>query len=249
MGSEQVQSQARLFLPHHSSQAGVRRNLHPGDHLGRALDLVAERFSHYQGDSFATLVSPDATMKRPTSPSSHPRRDGQPHVDRHLSPAEAAVSRATVAGLGADVSNTNNMQELFSDVKAVSSSVPNIGKAAPVASYWLYHSQLYREARYVVISHDDYPLGWRSVLYLRPKPGTTAALLQGMAREILAQGLGQPPAESSPQLADLRASLARYDLDSVSETTGILPIRSSRRPPSMRPEALVKRLTAPIRRL
>ncbi len=174
---------------------------------------------------------------------------GSPHVDRHLSPAEAAVSRATVAGLGADVSNTNNMQELFSDVKAVSSSVRTSARplrSLPIGS--------------ITLSSTVKPGTWSSAMTTTPSAGARSsicdqsrarprALLQGMAREILAQGLGQPPAESSPQLADLRASLARYDLDSVSETTGILPIRSSRRPPSMRPEALVKRLTAPIRRL
>src|SRR3954447_17554612 len=220
-GHEQVQNQARLFYP------TIRRKLESGETFiqettwDEALDLVAERFSHYQGDSFATLVSPDATNEEAYVAQLFTRAVmGSPHVDRHLRPAEAAVSRATAASLGADVSNTNNMQELFSDVKAGLVIGPNIGKTAPVASYWFYHSQLYREARYVVISHDDYPLGWRSVLYLRPKPGTTAPLLHGMTREILAQGLGRP-AEANQQFAELSASLARYDLDSVSETTGI----------------------------
>ena len=34
---------------------------------------------------------------------------GTNNVDRHLSPAQAAVERAVVAGLGRDVANTNNM--------------------------------------------------------------------------------------------------------------------------------------------
>jgi predicted molibdopterin-dependent oxidoreductase YjgC len=221
-GHEQVQSQARLFYP------AIRRKLESGETFiqettwDEALDLVAERFSHYQGDSFATLISPDATNEEAYVTQLFTRAVmGSPHVDRHLSPAEAAVARATESGLGADISNTNNMQELFSDVKAGLVIGPNIGQAAPVASYWFYHSQLYREAKYVVISQDDYPLGWRSSLYLRPKPGTTAALLHGIAREILALGLGRPPAEANQQLADLSASLASYDLNSVSETTGI----------------------------
>lgn len=221
-GHEQIQSQARLFYP------TIRRRLASGESFiqettwDEALDFVAERFSHYQGDSFAALVSPDATNEEAYVTQLFTRAVmGSPHVDRHLSPAEAAVSRATEASLGADISNTNSMQELFSDAKAGLVVGPNIGKAAPVASYWFYHSQLYREAKYVVVSHDDYPLGWRSVLYLRPNPGTTAALLHGIAREVLEQGLGRPTAGLDQQVAGLRASLASFDLDSVSAATGI----------------------------
>jgi predicted molibdopterin-dependent oxidoreductase YjgC len=221
-GHEQVQSQARLFYP------TIRRNLRVGETFVQettwedALDFVAERLSHYQGDSFATLISPDATNEEAYVSQLFTRTVmGSPHVDRHLSPAELAVAQATEAGLAIDVSNTNNMQELFSDVKAGLIVGPNIGKAAPVASYWFYHSQLYREAKYVVISHDDYPLGWRSVLFLRPKPGTTSTLLNGIAREILAQGLARTPVEASQQIAELNAGLANYDLDSVAEATGV----------------------------
>ena len=113
------------------------------------------------------------------------------------------------------------MQELFTDVKAGLVVGPNIGKAAPVASYWFYHSQLYREAKYVVISQDDYPLGWRSPVFLRPNPGTTAALLNGIAREIVEQGwaaagLPERDAGSVPRVASLP-----YELDRVADVTGV----------------------------
>jgi formate dehydrogenase major subunit len=98
---------------------------------------------------------------------------------------------------------------------------PNIGKAAPVASYWFYHSQLYREAKYVVISHDDYPLGWRSPIYLKPNPGTTAVLLNGIARAIVEEGLARAEAERDPGLAAWRASLGAYDLERVTAITGV----------------------------
>ncbi|MCD6059071.1 MAG: molybdopterin oxidoreductase [Thermomicrobiales bacterium] len=129
--------------------------------------------------------------------------------------------KSTRNGLGPDVSNTNDMQELFSDVKAGLVVGPNIGKAAPIASYWFYHSQLYREAKYVVISHDDYPLGWRSPIYLKPNPGTTAVLLNGIARAIVDEGLARPEAESDPGLAAWRASLDSYDLDRVAAISDV----------------------------
>ena len=98
---------------------------------------------------------------------------------------------------------------------------PNIGKAAPVASYWFYHSQIYREAKYVVISHDDYPLGWRSPIYLKPNPGTTAVLLNGIARAIVDEGLARAEADRDPGLSTWRASLGEYDLDRVAGITGV----------------------------
>jgi predicted molibdopterin-dependent oxidoreductase YjgC len=113
------------------------------------------------------------------------------------------------------------MQELFSDVKAGLVVGPNIGKAAPIASYWFYHSQIYREAKYVVISHDDYPLGWRSPIYLKPNPGTTAVLLNGIVRAILDLGLARPEVERDPGLAAWRASLDSYDPEHVVAITGV----------------------------
>jgi predicted molibdopterin-dependent oxidoreductase YjgC len=131
------------------------------------------------------------------------------------------VARATRDGLGRDVANTNNLQEFFTDAKAGLVVGPNIGKAAPVASYWFYHSQLYREAKYVVISHDDYPLGWRAPHFLRPRPGTTAVLLNGIARAILDLGLARPDAERGGAIATWQSSLSGYDLERVAEITGV----------------------------
>ncbi|HKG28765.1 MAG TPA: molybdopterin-dependent oxidoreductase [Thermomicrobiales bacterium] len=221
-GHEQVQHQDRLFYP-------TIRRLHadgkPFSHESTwddAVELVAESLAHYQGDQFAALVSPDATNEEAYVTQLFTRAVmASPHVDRFLSPAQAAVARATRAGLGADVSNTNDMQELFTDVKAGLVVGPNIGKAAPIASYWFYHSQLYREAKYVVISHDDYPLGWRSPIYLKPNRGTTAVLLNGIARAIVDEGLVRPEAERDPMLVAWRASLGGYDLDRVAGITGV----------------------------
>ena len=222
-GHEQVQHQDRLFYPTIRRAALGREAVHSRDRPGtKPSSCVAESLAHYQGDQFAALVSPDATNEEAYVAQVFTRAVmASPHVDRYLGPAQAAVARATSDGLGVDVSNTNNMQELFSDVKAGLVVGPNIGKAAPVASYWFYHSQLYREAKYVVISHDDYPLGWRSPIYLKPNPGTTAVLLNGIARAIVEDGLARAEAERDPGLAAWRASLGAYDLERVAAITGI----------------------------
>lgn len=220
-GHEQVQSAERLFYPTlRRKQAGGQVFSYEST-WDEAIELVAESLAHYQGDQFALLASPDGTNEETYVAQMFTRAVmGSPNVDRYLDPRQSAVADATRLGLGADIANTNNMQELFSDVKAGLVVGPNIGKAAPVASYWFYHSQLYREAKYVVISHDDYPLGWRSTLYLKPRPGTTAALLNGIAREILELGLAIP-STASDGLAGYRASLDSFSADRVAEITGV----------------------------
>jgi predicted molibdopterin-dependent oxidoreductase YjgC len=221
-GHEQVQHQDRLFYPTiRRAQSDGRRFAHEAT-WDDAIELVAESLAHYQGEQFALLVSPDTTNEEAYVAQAFTRAVmGSPNVDRYLGPSQAAVARATLDGLGVDVSNTNSMQELFSAVKAGLVVGPNIGKTAPVASYWFYHSQIYREAKYVVISHDDYPLGWRSPLHLKPNPGTMATLLNGIARAIVESGLGRPEVKSDPGLAAWRDSLAVYDLDRVAVATGV----------------------------
>jgi predicted molibdopterin-dependent oxidoreductase YjgC len=221
-GHEQIQSQERLLYPTVRIQHASGRELAQETIWEEAIDRVAESLAHYQGDQFAALVSPDITNEEAYVTQIFTRAVmGSPHIDRHLSPAQAAVEQATRASIGVNTANTNSMQELFSDVKAGLVVGPNLGRSAPVASYWFYHSQLYREAKYVVISRDEYPLGWRSPFFLRPQPGTTVALLNGLARSILDQGLARADAETAPGFAAWRASLADVDLDRVATLTGV----------------------------
>ena len=221
-GHEQVQHQDRLFYPTIRRTFADGRSLTQETTWDEAIDLVAESLAHYQGDQFAALISPDWTNEEAYVGQVFTRAVmGSSNLDRHLGPAQAAVAEATRDGLGVDVSNTNTMQELFSDVKAGLVVGPHIGKAAPVASYWFYHSQIYREAKYVVISQDDYPLGWRSPLYLKPNPGTTSILLNGMARQIIELGLARPEAQSDARVAEWQTGLNAFDLTSVSQITGV----------------------------
>lgn len=221
-GQEQVQNPGRLFYPlvrATDRNEGVFARETTWDD---ALEEAARKLAHYQGDRFALLVSPDATNEEAYVAQLFTRAVmGSANVDRYLTPAERAVAEATTRGLGVDVANTNNQQELFSDVKAGLVIGPNLGQAFPVGSYWFYHSQLYREAKYVVISQDDYPLGWRASLFLRPNPGSTAALLNGIAREILIQGLDRLPADSTYDLAAFKTSLADFEINRVAELTGV----------------------------
>ena len=220
-GYEQVQHQDRLYYPAvRDHAAGLAYEVTWDD----AVDLVAETLAHHQGDKFAALASPDNTVEETYLLQQFTRAVmASPNIDRLLTPSQIAVERAVVAGLGRDVANTNNMQEMFTDVKAGLVVGPSIGKTEPVASYWFYHSQLYREAKYAVISEDHYPLCNRSPIWLKPNRGTTATLLRGIARQVVELGLADPGLDSAPGLAEWDAAMADHGLDRVAAETGCAP--------------------------
>jgi formate dehydrogenase major subunit len=144
-GHEQIQSAARLFYPTIRRSHGGGRELTHESTWDEAIEVVAESLAHFQGDQFAALVTPDSTNEEAYVAQLFTRAVmGSPNVDRYQTSAQTKVAQTTRAMLGVDVSNTNDMQELFSDVKAGLVVGPNIGRTAPVASYWFYHSLLYR---------------------------------------------------------------------------------------------------------
>ena len=98
-----------------------------------------------------------------------------------MTPAQRAVETATVQTLGPAVSGTNNLQELFSDVRSILVVGPDINKASPIAAYWINHARIYREAKIVVVSSDRSPMTDRADVWLQPHPGTTADVIRGMA--------------------------------------------------------------------
>ncbi len=216
-GWEQVQHPDRLLYPRVRDRNGVYET-----GWTEAIDIVAEQLAHYQGDAFAALASPDTTNEEAYQLQLFTRAVmGSNNIDRLVSPAQRAVSDAVRASLGQDVANTNNMQEMFTDVSAALVVGPDLGKTAPVPSYWFYHSKIYRESKIVVISQDDYPLCHRAELWLRPNPGTTATLLNGIAAEIVQRGLSAPDLDGGADYTTWKTSLSEFGLETVSSLTGV----------------------------
>ena len=216
-GWEQVQHPDRLLYPRVRDGNGVYET-----NWAEAIDIAAEELAHYQGDAFAALASPDTTNEEAYQLQLFTRAVmGSNSIDRLVSPAQRAVGDAVLASLGEDVSNTNNLQEMLTDVSAALVVGPDLGKSAPVPSYWFYHSKIYRESKIVVISQDDYPLCHRAELWLRPNPGTTAILLSGIAAEIVQRGLAAPDIDGGSDYATWTKSLGEFSLDSVASLTGV----------------------------
>lgn len=217
-GHEQVQSPDRIGYPRVHGEGGQIYDVSWED----AIDSIAKTFANYRGDQFAALVSPDSTNEEAYLVQQFTRTVMQTNnVDRYLTPAQAAVERAVRSSLGRDVVNTNNMQELFTDAKCMFVVGPSIGDTEPVASYWFYHARGNREAHLVVISQDDYPLAWRGDLWLKPNPGTTAELLNGIAAQIVELGLAAELPDQPDTFKEWVASFGGNSLESVAASTGV----------------------------
>ncbi len=217
-GHEEIQSPSRIFYPRVRAESGEMYEVT----WDEAIEQVADQFGHYQGSKFAVLGSGENTNEEAYALQQFSRAVMQSNnVNRMLSPAQAGVERATQQAFGLDIVGTNSMQELFTDVKNIMVVGPSIFEHAPIVSYWINHSRLYRESRIVVISTEHYPLCDRAVIWLKPNPGTTAELLQAIAGAIVALDLNSPDATETSGFVELEASFATLDLDAISQRTGV----------------------------
>lgn len=217
-GHERIQSPDRLKYPRVNAENGFSYEITWDD----AVDSIAATLKNYQGGEFAALISPDSANEDAFVTQSFTRVVmGSNNIDRNLTRAQSAVEAANRASFGKDVVSTNNFQELFSDVQSALVVGPDIGKHAPVASYWFYHARLYREAKMVVVSEDEFPLCWRSDYWLKPNPGTTTLVLSAMARHITDLKLDLVAEDTLPGLTRWREQVQTVDIDTVATQSGV----------------------------
>ena len=216
-GHETIQGPDRLHHPRMRAKDGTAYEVS----WDEAIEEVSEHLAHYQGPSFAALASGDHTNEEAYTLQQFTRAVMQSNnIDRVLSPNQVAVENALRRTLGMSVSNTNNMQEYFSDVKNVLVVGPTVFEAAPVFSYWINHARHYREARIAVISTDRYPLMDRAVIWLKPNPGTTAQVVEAVSAAVVSLNLQSANASDSGVSA-LVNRLKKIDLANVEAETGV----------------------------
>lgn len=216
-GYEQVQHPDRLDVAYER----VPEGLVPVS-LERALDIIVQQLVYYQNGQFAALASPDNTNEENYLLQQFTRAVmGTNNIDRMTTPNQRRVEQALRESFGRP-SSTNAMQEMFTDTKCALVVGPDIGKSAPVGSYWLYWSRLYREARTVVISRDHYPLCDRAEVWIRPSAeGGETEIINAMARVILDAGLAAESSLDDAGFAAWRRSLASVDPARVAAANGI----------------------------
>jgi formate dehydrogenase alpha subunit len=116
---------------------------------------------------------------------------------------------------------TNSIGEI-ADAAAILAIGTNTTAAHPVI--WLQIKKaIDRGAKLVVANPRRIPLADRADIWLQQRPGSDVALLMGLARIILEEGLADEKfiAERCEHFDEFKASLEQYDIDFVTRETGV----------------------------
>ena len=185
-----------------------------------ALAFIAERLPHYRGSQFAAIASARGTnetaylLQKFTRTVMH---SNNVDVDSNIRPA---LARALEEPLGYAAS-TNPTWEL-KDASCILAVDTNATEEHNVLAVPVKQAAK-NNAKLIVVDAREVELTRYAHMWLRPRPGTTLALLGGMLRAIFDQGLGDQAflQEQCEGLGGLRASLEPFALDRVAQLTGV----------------------------
>ncbi|MFC1944228.1 FAD-dependent oxidoreductase [Chloroflexota bacterium] len=186
-----------------------------------ALELVSARLSQFKGNQFAAISSARATNEDNYIIQKFARAVmGTNSIDHCacLSHAPAVDGLATSFGSGA---MTNSIREIgeASCILAVST---NTTEDHPVIALEVYRA-VEAGGKLIIASSVEIDLCRSAAVWLRHLPGTEVALLMGMTRVIVDDGLLDEGfiQERCEGLDVFRESLKGFDLERVSEITGV----------------------------
>jgi len=186
-----------------------------------ALDLIAERFSASRGDAFAAIASAKLTNEENYLIQKFSRVVmGTNNVDH----CARLCHSPTVAGLvqsfgsGAMTSSTKDL----GDARCTLAIGTNTSVAHPIVTLQVMRS-IRQGGKLIVINPREIELAAHADLYVQNRPGSDVALLMGMMRVIVDEGLSdQGFIEARCENFDaFSESLADYDEASVEEKTGV----------------------------
>ena len=185
--------------------------------MDEALETAAEKLKHYQGPSFAALVSPDNTNEENYVLQQFTRGVmGSNNIDRLMTRSQAEVEKALVESFGIGASPAG-MQEMRTDSHMALVVGPDIGVTEPIASYWLFWALRYRELKMVVVRPEHSYMCDRSDHWIPTPAGTEADVLNAMAKIIISEGLAAPSAD----VEALRRSVESVDVNKVAEAANV----------------------------
>jgi formate dehydrogenase alpha subunit len=189
-----------------------------------ALGFIAMRLRDYRGDSFFAVGSPKATNEEAYLLQLFARVVmGTNNIDSTTRYSQAPWQRALAESFGLPAT-TNGIDEIR-DMKSIMVIGANMPETHAIASYWV---------NIAVRTHGD-PAGlividphWNLLcdvanLWLRPRPGTDGALLNGMAKVILDEGLAHEAfiAGRTEGCDAWREGLDEFTPERVAEITGV----------------------------
>jgi len=186
-----------------------------------ALELIAEKFSLYKGDEFAAIASARCTNEENYLVQKFTRAlMGTNNVDHCARLCHAP----TVAGLAQSFGSgamTNTVAEI-GNAACILAIGTNTTSAHPVIGLQV-RKAVGNGAKLIVANPKKIDLCRQASIFLRQRPGSDVALLMGMMRVILDEGLADLPfiKRRSENFTAFKKSLSNFDLNFAERTTGI----------------------------
>jgi formate dehydrogenase alpha subunit len=186
-----------------------------------ALDLVAERFSASRGSAFAAIASAKLTNEENYLLQKFTRAVmGTNNVDHcaRLCHSPSVAGLVQSFGSGAMTSSTKDI----GDARCILAIGTNTTAAHPIVALQVMRAKR-QGARLIVINPREIELADHADLYIRNRAGSDVALLMGMMRVIVEEGLHDPEFIEArcENFEEFRQSLDAYDPAAVEEKTGV----------------------------
>ncbi len=186
-----------------------------------ALDFVAAKFGKYKGDAFAAFSSAKCTNEENYIVQKFTRAVmGTNNIDHcaRLCHAPSVAGLAQSFGSGA---MTNSINEIGS-AACILAIGTNTTVAHPIIALQVKKAKL-NGAKLIVANPREIDLCRFADIFLQHRPGTDVALLMGMIRVIVDEGLLDRAfiEQRTENFQALEASLSHFDLDFVQRVTGV----------------------------
>ena len=132
---------------------------------------------------------------------------------------------ASIIGLGSAVGfpGTTNHLDALEQSEAIMVIGANLTSSAPIVGYAVKRAARYKGAKLLLVDPQQTRLSSFAHLWLRPKVGTDMALINGMARVIVSEGLLDEEfvTRRTDNFEALSNNLAKYTPEYVEEITGV----------------------------
>ena len=187
-----------------------------------ALDLVVERLAGYRGSAFATLCSAKATNEDGYIQQKFARLLMQSNnIDHCTRLCHSPSVEAMLTSLGSGA--TSNSYTDYEDAGCLVVIGCDPTSNHPVAASRMRRGVVERGAKLIVINPRRIDMCDYADLWLRPYPGTDVALLNGMAKVILDEGLldREFVTDRTVGFEEWAAVMESYTPERVEEITGV----------------------------
>ena len=153
-----------------------------------ALDYIVERLAQYRGDAFATLCSAKATNEDGYVQQKFSRLVMQSNnIDHCTRLCHAPSVEAMLASLGSGATSNSYTDYENAGCLLITGADPTSNH--PVAASRMRRAIVERGAKLILINPRRVDMCDYAEIWLRPYPGTDVALLNGMAKVIIEEGL------------------------------------------------------------